>query len=129
MPRIACLLPIALVLAAGCGPREGPQGGEALYLRYCASCHGVGGRGDGPAAPALSPPPVDLTRGTWDVPELMELIDGRRAVRAHGTDAMPVWGEVFRDSLLGTPHARRTALLHVQALATRVRALEKGVQP
>jgi mono/diheme cytochrome c family protein len=124
-----CLLAIALLLAAGCGGSEEPQGGAALYLRYCASCHGVSGRGDGPAAPALSPPPTDLTRGMWDVPDLMERIDGRRTIRAHGSDTMPVWGEVFRESLLGTAHARRTALLHVQALAEHVRTLEQGGSP
>ncbi|HET8540322.1 MAG TPA: c-type cytochrome [Anaeromyxobacter sp.] len=35
--------------------------GRASYARYCASCHGPGGAGDGPAAKALRPPPRDLT--------------------------------------------------------------------
>jgi mono/diheme cytochrome c family protein len=29
--------------------------GRELFVRYCASCHGVSGRGDGPAAAALQP--------------------------------------------------------------------------
>lgn len=36
--------------------------GEDLYLTYCASCHGVGLRGDGPLADALNPPPVDFSQ-------------------------------------------------------------------
>jgi mono/diheme cytochrome c family protein len=34
--------------------------GENLYLANCASCHGVGGLGDGPAAAGMLPPPGAL---------------------------------------------------------------------
>jgi mono/diheme cytochrome c family protein len=102
-----------------------PAAGEALYRRYCASCHGSAGRGDGPAALALSPPPTDLTKLRSEVPRLMEQIDGRRTIRAHGTAGMPVWGEVFEQSLITEPHARRTALLQVQTLAQYVRDMRK----
>ena len=34
--------------------------GRAIYFRECASCHGDDGRGDGPAASALSIPPSDF---------------------------------------------------------------------
>ncbi len=32
--------------------------GAALYAQSCASCHGVSGDGDGPAAEGLDPPPI-----------------------------------------------------------------------
>jgi len=35
--------------------------GEAVYRTNCASCHGAGGTGDGPAAAGLAPAPADLT--------------------------------------------------------------------
>jgi copper transport protein len=35
--------------------------GEPLFAANCASCHGATGRGDGPAAAQLNPPPADLT--------------------------------------------------------------------
>jgi copper transport protein len=35
--------------------------GQALYEQHCLVCHGAGGRGDGPAAGGLNPPPLDLT--------------------------------------------------------------------
>jgi high-affinity iron transporter len=35
--------------------------GQALYLAQCASCHGAEGRGDGPLAAQLTPPPVAFT--------------------------------------------------------------------
>lgn len=40
-------------------------GGQAIYVANCATCHGEGGRGDGPAAVGLEPPPADLTDGVW----------------------------------------------------------------
>jgi Ca2+-transporting ATPase len=121
-----------LALAAGLlllGPpaagAEAPAG-EVLYRRYCAACHGTTGSGDGPASVALSPRPTDLTRSRSSVPELMQQIDGRRTIRAHGTAAMPVWGEVFEQSLIDEPHRRRTALLIVQTLADYVRGLRQA---
>ena len=41
-------------------PAKAPslQQGQALYQAQCASCHGAQGRGDGPLASQLSPPPV-----------------------------------------------------------------------
>ncbi|MCX7515024.1 FTR1 family protein [Frateuria hangzhouensis] len=38
--------------------------GAALYQQTCAACHGAHGRGDGPAAAALDPPPIDFTDRT-----------------------------------------------------------------
>ena len=35
--------------------------GATLYQEQCSSCHGASGHGDGPAAAALEPPPVDFT--------------------------------------------------------------------
>ena len=34
--------------------------GRSLFAENCASCHGSGGRGDGPLAAQLDPPPLDL---------------------------------------------------------------------
>lgn len=76
--------------------------GKEVYLRYCASCHGEEGKGNGPAAVALKNPPADLTKlsaahgGQFPRAEVMRFIDGERPVPAHGPRHMPVWGEVFR---------------------------------
>lgn len=35
--------------------------GASLYTAQCASCHGAAGRGDGPAAAGMNPPPIAFT--------------------------------------------------------------------
>jgi high-affinity iron transporter len=44
-------------------PRQPPDlaVAAALYTTHCAVCHGAEGRGDGPAARGLTPPPANLT--------------------------------------------------------------------
>lgn len=44
-------------------PRQAPDlaRGAALYAEQCASCHGVAGKGDGPNAKGLEPPPIAFT--------------------------------------------------------------------
>ncbi len=43
-------------------PRRTPdlQQGERLFAQHCAACHGTHGRGDGPLAKGMDPPPRDL---------------------------------------------------------------------
>jgi len=36
--------------------------GKVIYDVSCSSCHGTGGKGDGPAGQALTPPASDLTK-------------------------------------------------------------------
>lgn len=78
-------------------------GGKDLFLRRCASCHGEGGKGDGPTAAVMKNPPADLTTislkhgGQFPRAEMIRFIDGERPVPAHGPRHMPVWGEVFRE--------------------------------
>ena len=73
--------------------------GHVLYVALCASCHGTSGKGDGPAASALSTRPSNLrllsARYGSPLPEdqIAMFIDGRVDVKAHGPRDMPVWGE------------------------------------
>jgi mono/diheme cytochrome c family protein len=120
--RTACALALLLAASLGCGSdgtggeaREarGPgsasailaERGRELFARYCAACHGVAARGDGPAAPALSRPPADLTAiaarrgGRFPDAEIGGWIDGRFESPAHGTREMPVWGVQLRSEL------------------------------
>ena len=79
--------------------------GELHYSTYCASCHGVDGRGGGPVAKYLVSKPADLTLLTkkYGVPlaskRIAEVIDGRIDVPPHGTREMPVWGRKLKEEL------------------------------
>lgn len=86
--------------------------GENLYKAYCASCHGVDGRGNGPMAAWIKVAPPDLTRiaarngGEFPLARIDRIISGEEALPSgHGTRAMPIWGPVFsqvtRDQDLG----------------------------
>lgn len=109
-----------------------PATGSLLYGRHCASCHGAGGRGDGPLAAALKRPPSDLTTlakrngGRFDEAAVMAVIDGRRDVAEHGPRDMPVWGAVFaeQEDASGKGWPEYTALLHGRALVDYVRSLQ-----
>jgi mono/diheme cytochrome c family protein len=39
--------------------------GARLYTERCSPCHGDSGRGDGPTAPALQPPPRDFSEAAF----------------------------------------------------------------
>ena len=63
--RARSLLGAALLLLVA-GPAGAAPGD--VYQRHCAVCHGVEGRGDGPAAGLLDPRPVDFTAGRSELP-------------------------------------------------------------
>jgi len=75
--------------------------GEPRFHKYCASCHGIEARGDGPVGRLLQTPPPDLRRiaarrgGTFPGGEIARKIDGRFEIAPHGTREMPVWGQAF----------------------------------
>lgn len=76
--------------------------GEKTFLKYCASCHGVDGTGDGPVATALRPPPTDLTsiskknEGKYPAGFVAAVLKFGRNLAAHGSQDMPVWGSLFK---------------------------------
>jgi mono/diheme cytochrome c family protein len=76
---------------------EGPD----LFRSYCASCHGLDGKGNGPVSSALKTQPADLTTisrrngGIFPVDRVSKIIAGDELVTAHGSREMPVWGPIF----------------------------------
>ena len=83
--------------------------GQDLYKQYCASCHGLEGRGNGPVASSLKGKVPDLTRiaarrgGMFPADQVRTIIDGRVTLPSHGTKDMPVWGWAFRVSGANDP--------------------------
>jgi mono/diheme cytochrome c family protein len=82
-------------------PQTSPASGKEMYVNYCASCHGITGKGNGPAAPALKVPPPDLTtlsrrsQAKFPAAHVYQVIKGDATMPAHGSKDMPVWGPVF----------------------------------
>jgi mono/diheme cytochrome c family protein len=130
----AVALSAMLISLTACGGETGTGGsqnpilqGEESFVTYCASCHGIGGRGDGPVAEALKSPPPDLTQlrgkygGVFEVDSVYAYIDGSRDVQAHGTREMPVWGNIWVDE-------RRTTMedvdLRMRELVEYLRTLQ-----
>lgn len=92
--------------------------GSAEYGTSCAVCHGVGGQGDGPMAKFLNVPPSDLTQlsakhdGKFPLLEVFQLVDGRAITSAHGTRAMPIWGDRYKAEMedMYGPYGSETAV-------------------
>ena len=78
-----------------------PASGSEMYKTYCAVCHGVDGKGKGPAAEALKVPPTDLTKmaaqngGKYPALKVGAILRGENVLAAHGTKEMPIWGNLF----------------------------------
>jgi mono/diheme cytochrome c family protein len=82
-------------------PRTIAASGKQTYMQYCASCHGVDARGDGPAAIVLKTPPPDLTTlarrhdGKFPYEYVSDVLRFGTRIVAHGSSDMPVWGPIF----------------------------------
>lgn len=100
--------------------------GRDNFFAYCAACHGVSGRGDGPAVPALKAVPPDLTTmaaraGTFDLVATERFIAGLDKVPAgHGSADMPVWGPIFRSQ-----GSHEVASMRLQNLAKYLQRIQR----
>lgn len=123
------------ILVALVALQSGPSGaeelsgysGSELYRRFCASCHGIGGEGDGPVAPTLRVMVPDLTRlsqrrrGEFPAEAVRRIVDGRDVRAAHGARRMPVWGFEFRAA--GTDGPAADAL--VERIVEYLRSIQR----
>ncbi len=81
------------------------EAGKMYYRQYCATCHGLGGKGDGPMAAALKAKVPDLTQltkksgGKFPYMEVLDIIDGSKPLPSHGSKEMPAWGETFQSDI------------------------------
>jgi mono/diheme cytochrome c family protein len=81
--------------------RTSATNGKQMYVSYCAPCHGVDGRGQGPVAAALKKQPADLALlsknngGKFPSTHVMTVLQFGAANPSHGTADMPVWGPVL----------------------------------
>lgn len=100
----------ALITAAACLSataalaQESP--GAALFAERCAVCHGASGAGDGIVGELFAQRPKDLrvlsreNGGVFPLDRVMQSIDGRAKIGAHGNSNMPIWGDALMEEAL-----------------------------
>ncbi len=80
--------------------------GKMEFQRNCASCHGAGGKGDGPFVEFLKETPSDLTvlsknnAGIFPQAMIYDYIRDAEKIRAHGTKEMPIWGDRYSQEII-----------------------------
>jgi len=83
-------------------PHSKPDSGAQMFKDYCAVCHGMDGRGDGPAVEYLKTPPPNLRTlarrndGKYPDTKVIAVMQFGSGNKAHGTLDMPFWGPIFR---------------------------------
>ena len=77
-----------------------PSGGQ-MYRQYCAACHGVDAKGNGPVRRAIQIPAPDLSTlakrhgGKFPYEYVTGVLRFAPGVPSHGSGAMPMWGPLF----------------------------------
>jgi mono/diheme cytochrome c family protein len=105
--------------------------GEETFYRFCASCHGDKGYGDGPVAAGLPITVPDLSllqkRQGAAFPEatLRKIIDGREIVIYHGTRYMPVWGYEFWLEEGADDAAQKNVEIIIENLLDYIRSIQR----
>ena len=104
-----------------------PTDAKEMYTSYCAACHGIDGKGNGPAAKALTKAPADLTQlsakngGKFPDIRVRRYIEGADEVPAHGSRDMPIWGNLFKHAGGGTEGVP----IRVRNLSDYIQSLQK----
>jgi len=105
--------------------------GDQLFQRFCASCHGKLGYGDGPVSPSIKVLIPDLTQlskragGSFPADRVREIIDGRAVLPAHGTRPMPVWGYELEAQVPPEQSGREVAQGLIDRLVEYLRSIQR----
>lgn len=87
--------------------------GQETYARNCAPCHGPGGKGDGPSAATLNPPPRDHTNAEY----MSTLTDKKIA------DTIKMGGIISGfPNMPSNPHLKRDEIVALVAFVRRLSA-------
>jgi len=96
--------------------RTSPSNGKQMYVSYCASCHGMDGKGNGPRAAALKNQPADLSvlsrnnGGEFPERQVNGILQFGEPAGAHETPEMPVWGPILNRIDMNGPQSPIGAL-------------------
>ena len=82
-------------------PSDFVPSGKVMFKQYCAACHGLDAKGNGPARAALKIPAPDLTTlakrhgGEFPIDYVTNVLQFGPGLAAHGSSDMPTWGAIF----------------------------------
>jgi mono/diheme cytochrome c family protein len=82
-------------------PGTQPNNGKQMYTSYCATCHGLDGRGHGATAALLQARPADLSvlsrnnHGVYPARHVESVLDFGVETTGHGSKTMPAWGPML----------------------------------
>ena len=112
MSRISLTLTAAFTLAAAIAPSATQAAdlaaGKEKFTMFCVTCHGETGKGDGPGAAGIQPPPRDFSKGefkfdpnkngkTGEDADLKAVIT-KGAAEFGGSPLMTPWGGAITDA-------------------------------
>jgi len=126
---------VIAVLAVSIGAARATEPtGQSDYQHYCAACHGKDATGNGPlvAQIPMSPPPSDLTLlasgrgGRFPFDEVVDEIDGRKAIPSHERIQMPFWGVTLqKPGQEFTPASNAEVKRRIDAIAHYLEGLQR----
>lgn len=108
--------------------KTAPTSGKQMFTSYCAPCHGVDGRGHGPAAVALKMPPTDLTglsksnHGKFPGTHIVSTLEFGTSVPAHGTAEMPIWGPILGQMNASNPQEKQLRISNLSRYLESIQA-------
>src|SRR5262245_42734126 len=106
-----------------------PDSGPQMFKEYCASCHGLTGKGDGPAVEFLKTPPPDLrtmaqrNNGKYPGTKVVSMLTFGPGSQAHGDLDMPTWGPIIR--FLNTQSRAPVVELRVRNLTAYIESIQE----
>jgi len=113
------------------GTPEYLQVGREQYMKYCATCHGPTGTGDGMASSTFNKHPVDLTLlsrqngGRFPTTKVLSIVKGDSPIAAHGSREMPVWGEILGHPLDDSMYEQDSSNLKILSIAAYLESIQK----
>ncbi len=126
---------IVLILMVAANARTAAaQSGIQDYQNYCAECHGLGGKGDGPSRLTIpmNPPPNDLTvmarnnGGKFPFDRVVDSIDGRKNIPSHARLQMPFWGTTLqKPGQEFTPESDAVVKRRIESMARYVESIQQ----
>jgi mono/diheme cytochrome c family protein len=133
IPKTLAISGIACLTAIGANAET--MMGETLFGERCAVCHGASGAGDGLVGELFAHRPKDLrilareNGGSFPFGQVMQAIDGRTSISAHGGSEMPIWGDALMEEALiyrgiNPKDARMVTDARVHALTVYIQSLQ-----